>query len=69
MITFIGTHECKLDGKADTASSKFAQAASGRWLQEFVLRRSIFSKCLELYPKTEWDKELEKINRLSRYQT
>lgn len=68
MITFIGTHECKLDGKGRIQLPvSLRKQLPGDGLQEFVIRRSIFSKCLELYPKTEWDKELEKINRLSRY--
>lgn len=33
----------------------------------FVLKRSVFQPCLELYPMEEWDKEMAKINKLNRY--
>ncbi len=69
MITFIGTHECKLDGKGRIQLPiSLRKQLPGDAIQEFVIRRSIFSKCLELYPKSEWDHELEKINKLSRYE-
>lgn len=35
--------------------------------QGFVLKRSVFQKCLELYPMAEWDKEMKKLNRLNRF--
>lgn len=69
MLTFIGTHECKLDGKSriQLPVSLRKQLPEVDGPQEFVIRRSIFSKCLELYPKAEWDKELSQINKLNRY--
>lgn len=33
----------------------------------FVLKRSVFQRCLELYPMSEWEKEMEKMNKLNRY--
>lgn len=37
-------------------------------LQEgFVLRRSVFQKCLELYPMKEWQQLMEKVNKLNRF--
>lgn len=33
----------------------------------FVIKRSIFRKCLELYPMAEWTKESERINKLNRF--
>lgn len=37
-------------------------------LQEgFVLKRSVFQPCLELYPMTEWNMLMEKINKLNRF--
>lgn len=35
--------------------------------QGFVLKRSVFQKCLELYPMSEWDKTMSKVNRLNRF--
>lgn len=37
-------------------------------LQEgFVIKRSVFQKCLELYPMKEWNVMMEKINKLNRF--
>ena len=33
----------------------------------FVIKRSIFRKCLELYPMAEWTRESERINKLNRF--
>lgn len=33
----------------------------------FVIKRSIFMKCLELYPKEEWQLESRRINSLNRF--
>lgn len=33
----------------------------------FVLKRSVFQSCLELYPMSEWDKMMQKINKLNRF--
>ena len=33
----------------------------------FVLKRSVFQPCLELYPMAEWNKVMQKINKLNRF--
>jgi MraZ protein len=33
----------------------------------FVLKRSVFQPCLELYPMREWNLMMEKINKLNRF--
>jgi len=33
----------------------------------FVIKRSIFRKCLELYPMEEWELESKRINSLNRF--
>jgi len=33
----------------------------------FVIKRSIFRNCLELYPFTEWQTESDRINNLNRF--
>lgn len=33
----------------------------------FVLKRSVFQPCLELYPMAEWNKMMEKLNKLNRF--
>ncbi|ODS78011.1 MAG: division/cell wall cluster transcriptional repressor MraZ [Flavobacterium sp. 40-81] len=33
----------------------------------FVLKRSVFDQCVELWPKSEWDLMMVKINKLNRF--
>lgn len=33
----------------------------------FVLKRSVFQPCLELYPMNEWNKMMAKLNKLNRF--
>lgn len=68
MNGIIGTYECKADAKGrlmmPTALKKQLLAV----LKDgFVLKRSVFQQCLELYPKNEWDVEMQKVNKLNRY--
>lgn len=64
----IGTYECKVDAKGRLllpAPLKKQLAAS---LQEgFVLKRSVFQPCLELYPMAEWNILMNKVNGLNRF--
>ncbi|MFV8368278.1 division/cell wall cluster transcriptional repressor MraZ [Flavobacterium sp. LB2R40] len=68
MDTIVGTYECKVDAKGRLlmpAPLKKQLAAS---LQNgFVLKRSVFQPCLELYPMQEWDLMMQKINKLNRF--
>ena len=33
----------------------------------FVIKKSVFYKCLELYPKPEWEEEMAGIDKLNRF--
>lgn len=33
----------------------------------FVLKRGVFQKCLELYPMSEWESMMQKVNKLNRF--
>lgn len=33
----------------------------------FVLKRAVFQPCLELYPMSEWNNMMEKVNKLNRF--
>ena len=33
----------------------------------FVLKRSVFQPCLEMYPMNEWDEVMEKVGKLNRF--
>lgn len=68
MNAIIGTYECKVDekGRLMVPAALKKQLASA--LQDgFVLKRSVFQSCLELYPMTEWNIMMEKLNKLNRF--
>lgn len=68
MAEIIGTYECKVDVKGRLM---FPAALKSQFLtaeaQGFVIKRSIFMKCLELYPLDEWKLESTRINKLNRF--
>ncbi len=63
-----GTYECKVDAKGRLMMPAALKKQLSPVLQEgFVLRRSVFQTCLELYPMSEWQKLMQKINKLNRF--
>ena len=68
MDSLIGTYECKVDAKGRLMMPVALKKQLSPILQEgFVLRRSVFQKCLELYPIKEWQVLMQKINKLNKF--
>ena len=68
MNSFIGTYECKADAKGRLMIPAVLKKQLSAALQDgFVLKRAVFQPCLELYPMSEWNKMMEKINKLNRF--
>ena len=68
MVNLIGTYECKADAKGRLMVPSALKKQLAPMLQDgFVLKRSVFQPCLELYPMKEWDVLMEKINGLNRF--
>ncbi|MDP2089028.1 MAG: division/cell wall cluster transcriptional repressor MraZ [Flavobacteriaceae bacterium] len=68
MSNLIGTYECKVDSKGRIMlASSLKKQLSATLQGGFVLKRSVFQPCLELYPMKEWDLLMEKINQLNRF--
>jgi len=66
--TIIGTYECKVDAKGRLLLPAPLKKQLASSLQNgFVLKRSVFQPCLELYPMREWDLMMQKINTLNRF--
>jgi len=68
MRNFIGTYECKIDdkGRLKVPSSLIKQMENFEE-KTFVVKRSVFQPCLEVYPMKTWDKVMGKINKLNRF--
>lgn len=68
MLNIIGTYECRVDAKGRLMfPAAFKNQLSEIVAQGFVLKRSIFRNCLELYPLPEWNVESARINKLNRF--
>ena len=68
MQHLIGTYECKADTKGRILMPiAIKKQLSSVITNGFVLKRSVFNSCLELYPMKEWILLMEKINSLNRF--
>ena len=68
MLNFYETYDCKIDdkGRLKLPSSliKTLQSSDDK---NFVIKRSVFQNCLEVYPMQPWEKLMKKINGLNRF--
>lgn len=68
MSTFLGVYECTADAKGRLMlPAAFKKALLPVLENGFVLKRSVFQKCLELYPIAEWNTVMEGVNKLNRF--
>ncbi|WP_323786949.1 division/cell wall cluster transcriptional repressor MraZ [Psychroserpens sp.] len=68
MNPLIGTYECKVDAKGRLMLPAAIKKQLLPVLQNgFVLKRAVFQPCLELYPMSEWEMLMQKVNKLNRF--
>ena len=68
MLSLIGTYECKVDAKSRLMMPSALKKQLAKELQEgFVIKRSVFNSCLELWPMSEWEVMMAKLNGLNRF--
>lgn len=68
MLNLIGTYECKIDPKGRIMLAAPLKKQLSTMLDDgFIIKRSVFGSCLELYPRKEWDREAEGVNKLNRF--
>ena len=68
MDLITGTYDCKVDAKGRLMMPAAIKKQLASVLQAgFVLRRAVFQKCLELYPMTEWEALMQKMNKLNKF--
>ena len=68
MNSLIGTYECKVDTKGRLMLPSSLKKQMMPIVEEgFVLKRSVFQPCLELYPMQEWSALMNKMNGLNRF--
>jgi MraZ protein len=68
VVNLIGTYECKADAKGRLMMPSQLKKQLNSVLEEsFVLKRAVFQPCLELYPMSEWNMLMKKVNKLNRF--
>ncbi len=68
VVNLIGTYECKADVKGRLMlPSSMKKQLSPALREGFVLKRAVFQPCLELYPMSEWNLLMQKVNKLNRF--
>ena len=68
MINILGTYECKADSKGRIMlPSPLKKQIAAVISDGFVVKRSVFNKCLEIHPMSEWNKIVNQVNQLNRF--
>ena len=68
MEHLIGTYECRVDTKGRVMMPIALKKQLSKLINEgFVLKRSVFNHCIEMYPVSEWSKLMDKLNGLNRF--
>ena len=68
MINILGTYECKADSKGRIMLPSPLKKQIAPVLKDgFVIKRSVFNKCLEIHPMSEWKKIVDQVYQLNRF--
>ena len=68
MISILGTYECKADAKGRVMLPSGLKKQVLPVLDDgFVIKRSVFNRCLEIHPMSEWKKIVDQVNQLNRF--
>ena len=68
MTNLIGTYECKSDAKGRIMLPSALKKQLSLVMQDgFVIKRSVFNNCLEMYPMKEWNTMAAQVNQLNRF--
>ena len=68
MINILGTYECKADSKGRIMlPAPLKKQITSVISDGFVVKRSVFNKCLEIHPMSEWNKIVNQVNQLNRF--
>ncbi len=68
MVNFLGTYECKVDAKGRLMFPASLKNQMGEAVKQgFVIKRSIFKKCLELFPHQNWQNESGMVSKLNMF--
>jgi MraZ protein len=67
-MALTSNYECKVDTKGRILlPGKLKTELADVMPSGFIIKRSVFSPCLELWPMKEWEEKLALINKLNRF--
>ena len=68
VINIVGTYECTVDVKGRILLPVALKRQLNKIVNDgFVVKRSVFNKCLEIHPMSEMQKLVAQINKLNRF--
>ena len=68
MSSLFGVYECSADAKGRVMLPvAFKKQLTKELKNGFVMKRSIFSKSLELYPMNTWNEMVKEVNKLNKF--
>jgi MraZ protein len=68
MHTFIGTYEVRLDPKGRVLVPAVLKKQMGEAANEsFIMKRSAFNKCLEIYTFKDWNELMQSFSKINRF--
>ncbi len=68
MLNLTGVYECRADDKGRLMlPSPLKKQLTPVINEGFIIKRSVFHKCLELYPMPEWNAESGEVSKLNRF--
>lgn len=68
MLNLIGTYDCRADAKGRVMIPAMLKKQLESVSEEgFIIKRSVFQPCLEVYPMREWNELMEQMKGLNRF--
>ena len=68
MSLITGDYRCKIDAKGRLILPSALLRQFPADSKSVVLKRSVYEKCLELYPKNVWDDKMKALNSINTYE-
>ena len=68
MSLITGDYRCKMDAKGRLILPSALLRQFPKGTTTVVLKRSVYEKCLELYPKNVWDEKMKVLNEINTYE-
>lgn len=69
MLNLLGSYECRIDSKARLMLPSYLKKQLEAIIEDgFIIKKNVFSRALELFPKSEWDNVARDLAKLNKYQ-